>query len=126
MKNGIDEPTPYIMSLVDKFSLCLLFLASSILFFHMARKSSKSSIPKIYSVPTAIILIVIAILISSYATYEFYYIINKLKHNCSHNRKLNCVYNADILNRSFQFYLSICFAFIIINIFIAYLLYKYP
>ena len=126
MDNKITDPTPYIMTLVDKFSLCLLFLASSILFFHMARKSSKSTIPKIYSIPTSIILIVMAISISSYATYEFYYIINKLKHNCSSLQKNNCLYSANILNRTFQFYLSICFAFIIINIFIAFLLYRYP
>lgn len=127
MNETIIDPTPYIMSLVAKFSLCLLFLASSILFFHMARKSSKSTIPKNYSIPTSILLIIMAISISSYATYEFYYIINKLKHNCSNNRESKkCLYNASILNRTFQFYLVICFVFIVINIFIAYLLYRYP
>ena len=101
----IIDPTPYIVSLIEKFSLCLLFLASSILFYHMARKSTKSSIPIKYSLPTSICLIAIAISISIYATYEFYYIINKLKHHCINNPTNNCLYNIDILNRNINIFI---------------------
>ena len=38
INNDLNDPTAALTSLSTKLGLCLLFLASSILFYHMARR----------------------------------------------------------------------------------------
>ena len=123
MDINLASPTSTLTSLITKLSFCMLFLASSILFYHMARRGS--TIPANLAFPVAVFLILMGIVQSIYATYEYSYTIGKMTKYCS-NIKNNCLYDLDMLKTTNLFYLFLCFCFIIVNLYIAYLLKQYP
>jgi len=123
INNSLADPTSILSSLVTKLSFCLLFLASSILFYHMARRGS--TIPPNLAFPVAVFLILMGIVQSIFATYEFSYVTRKMIKYCS-NTKINCLYDIKMLEVTNIFYLILCFCFIFINLYIAYLLKQYP
>lgn len=123
MNINLTNPTSTLSSLILKLSLCMLFLASSILFYQMARRGS--TIPPKLAFPVAVFLILMGIVQSIYATYEYSYTIGKMTKYCS-NKKNNCLYDIDMLKTTNLFYLFLCFLFIMVNLYIAYLLKQYP
>lgn len=123
IKTELNDPTLSLTSLSTKLGLCLLFLASSILFYHMARRGS--TIPPKYAFPVAIFLILLGCAQSIYATYEYIYTIEKMDHYCKNNNN-KCLYDDIMLNQTKIFYVMLCLLFILVNFYIAYLLKKYP
>ena len=123
MNINLSDPTPTLSYLVSKLSFCLVFLASSILFYHMARRGS--TIPPYLAYPVALFLMMMGIVQSIYATYEFSYVTRKMIKYCSLNND-DCLYKIKMLEATNIFYLILCFCFIFINLYIAHLLKKYP
>ena len=119
----LNDPTMSLTSLSTKLALCLLFLASSILFYHMARRGS--TIPPKYAFPVAIFLLLLGCAQSIYATYEYIYTAEKMDDYCK-KKKNKCLYDDVMLNHTEIFYLVLCILFILVNFYIAYLLKRYP
>lgn len=123
LQSDLNDPTEALTSLSTKLGLCLLFLASSILFYHMARRGS--TIPPKYAFPVAFFLLMLGCAQSLYATYEYIYTIEKMDKYCK-NKNNNCLYDDIMLNQTKIFYLILCILFILVNFYIAYLLKRYP
>ena len=123
INNDLNDPTAALTSLSTKLGLCLLFLASSILFYHMARRGS--TIPAKYAFPVALFLLLLGCAQSLYATYEYIYTIQKMDKFCK-NKNNTCLYDDVMLNHTKIFYLILCILFILVNFYIAYLIKKYP
>ena len=123
INNDLNDPTGALTSLSTKLGLCLLFLASSILFYHMARRGS--TIPPKYAFPVALFLLLLGCAQSLYATYEYIYTIQKMDKFCKKKKNM-CLYDDEMLNQTKIFYLLLCILFILVNFYIAYLLKKYP
>lgn len=123
INNDLNDPTEALTSLSTKLGLCLLFLASSILFYHMAKRGS--TIPAKYAFPVAFFLLLLGCAQSLYATYEYIYTIQKMDKFCK-KKNNTCLYDDKMLNQTKIFYLILCILFILVNFYIAYLLKKYP
>lgn len=118
MSENFTNPTDTINSLIFKFTLCLMSVASAFLFYNMSNKKN-TAIPRITVITMAIVFLVLSIAVSITATYEFYTTILKYK-NCN-----NCLYSKKSLEFISNFYCTFCLVFVITNIYICYLLIKY-
>jgi hypothetical protein len=105
---GLNNPTPIILALINKFSLCMLLVANSAL-FHTLALNKKSNIPKLFSIYISIIFIVIAVIICVFATYEFVSSINKYVVYCEKNN--GCLYTSDMMFTAKILYLFVAVAF---------------
>jgi len=119
----LSDPTAALTSLATKLSFCMLFLASSILFYHMARNGS--TIPPKYAYPVSVALILLGSAASIFATYEYSYTIGKMDEYCI-QKKNKCLYDDTMLNNAKLFYYTLCILFIAVNLYITYLLKKFP
>jgi hypothetical protein len=115
LTNVYSDPTETILALVSKLSLCMLLFASSIIFFHSEFK--KSPLPKIYRRFLAVSLILAACIISTFATYEFITIINKIAVFCSKNN--SCLYDVNMLTITKYVYYVVAIIFITVCLFAA-------
>jgi hypothetical protein len=108
-------------SYVNKKSLCMLLLASSILFYNMA-KSNKVIIPSEYALIISILLILYSASIGIYSGYEFTYKINDIITECQDNKcsdNINHIKNV----RNFYTYMGIMYSLLLL--FIAYTLIRF-
>ena len=119
----LSDPTAALTSLATKLSFCMLFLASSILFYQMARKGS--TIPPKYAYSVSVALILLGSAASIFATYEYSYTIGKMDEYCIQKNNI-CLYDNNMLNNAKWFYYVLCISFIAVNLYITYLLKKFP
>ena len=121
MKMSTDPiATDTINSWVSKMSLCMLLLASSILFY---RYDTGISIPLIYRKTCSVVLIFLTCFISSLATFEFYKIINGILDN--YNNTAPLLYSKSMLKITRNCYIFAAVIFICTCFFIAYLMLTY-
>jgi hypothetical protein len=74
-----ENETDVVNSYIGKKSLCMLLLASSILFYTMAKtKNQRKIIPRLYTLIISLLLIIYAIFLGSFALAEFNFHINNL------------------------------------------------
>jgi hypothetical protein len=91
---GLNNPTPIILALINKFILSMLLVANSAL-FHTLALNKKSRIPTIFSISISIIFIFLSVLLCSFATYEFIESIQKYINYCQKNS--GCLYPSNML-----------------------------
>jgi hypothetical protein len=120
----LSDPSNAVLNLVTIFSLSLLFLASSILFFHMARSYGKSQIPKKVAIFITLFLIFMDCILCIHATFEYRYTLNEMEKYCESN-KSNCIFNHYMLKQHIIFYSIFSLLFIFINVYISFVLYQY-
>jgi hypothetical protein len=118
---GLNNPTPIILALVNKFVLCMLLVANSAL-FHTLALNKKSRIPPLFSVLISITFIGIAVIVCTYGTYEFSASINQYVAYCEINS--GCLYTPSMLITSKNIYLFIAVSFSIACLSICILLLK--
>jgi len=116
------NPSEVIKGLTDKFSLSLLILASAILFFQMSNNKA-ALLPVNVSIAMYVFLMALSCSICIFATYEFNSIISKYVHICDEPN--SCFYTSAMLNQVKLFYTVFSFLFVVANISIAFLLFKY-
>jgi len=91
---GLNNPTPIILALVNKFVLCMLLVANSVL-FHTLALNKKSRIPQLFSIILSITFISLSVIISTYGTYEYLATINQYVNYCEKNS--GCLYSTTML-----------------------------
>jgi hypothetical protein len=118
-----ENETDIVNSYIGKKSLCMLLLASSILFYTMAKsKTQRTNIPRLYTLIISILLIFYAIILGSFALAEFIFHINDL---IDKSYKLNLSSAlSNILNVKY-FYLILGSLFTFIFLFIAFVLIRF-
>ena len=112
--------TNIVNSYIGKKSLCMLLLASSLLFYNMATKSG-SNIPKFYTLTIAISLILYSVIIGMLALYEFNSEMNKVILKAQKLNDINLAYSKFIKN---TYQILGCFYFILL-IYISYILIRF-
>jgi hypothetical protein len=112
--------TDTINAWVSKMSLCMLLLASSLLFY---RYDSGISIPLNYRKTCSVVLIFLTCFISSLATFEFYTIINDIIDNF--NNTVPLLYSKSMLKITRSCYILAAVVFICTCFFISYLMITY-
>jgi hypothetical protein len=118
-----ENETDVVNSYIGKKSLCMLLLASSILFYTMAKsKNQRKIIPRLYTLIISLLLIFYAIILGSFALAEFYFHINDLINIAN---KLNLSNVLDHLLNVKYFYLIIGSLFTFIFVFIAFVLLRF-
>jgi hypothetical protein len=121
IQNYNENMNELVNSYINKKSLCMLLLASSILFYDMA-KSHKDNIPNIYALIISILLILYSVLLGIYGGYEFSHQINVIISKCSHEK---C--SGDIIHltnvRNFYTCMGVIYSFILL--FITYILIRF-
>jgi len=119
--NYDDSLTNIVNSYIGKESLCMLLLASSILFYDMAKKHN-NNIPRIYTLTISILLIVYSAILGIHSGYEFLIQINDTISKCiKHKCDVNLEYYTNIKN----FYISMGLIYAFILILITYVLIRY-
>ena len=118
--NSSDSLISIVNSYIGKKSLCMLLLASSILFYTMA-KTNKHIIPKFYTLTISILLILYAVVLGSFSLYEFIFHINDISKSQYYTISMN---NANLINVKY-FYIFIGSFFIFLFTFIAYVIIKF-
>jgi len=118
--NSSDSLTNVVDSYIGKKSLCMLLLASSILFYTMA-KTNKRIIPKFYTLTISILLILYAVFLGSFSLYEFIFHINDISKSQYYTNSMN---NRNLINVKY-FYIFIGSFFIFLFTFIAYVIIKF-
>jgi hypothetical protein len=106
---------------IAKKSLCMLLLASSILFLDMANKR-RDKIPRPYALFISIILIVYAAILAIHCLMEFYFEINQIILLCSSE---DCYLDITHIKHIKNFYLSMGILYSFILIFICYVLIRF-
>ena len=114
----LNDPTNVDFAWSGNLSLCLLLLASSILFFHLAH-NKYTRIPHSTSLFVSVFLIVMALLYSIVSITQYIYILNKMDKYCE---KKPCLLNDNILNAHKYAYIGFSTLFIFITTFITYIL----
>lgn len=113
--------TNIVNSYISKKSLCMLLLASSILFYTMA-KNHQNKIPTFYTLTISILLILYAVALGLFGLYEFVFHVEEII-KVSANSK----FSGDLVH--FQnihyFYLSAGTLFLFLLIYIAYVLIRF-
>jgi len=124
MKNILNEnETDIVNSYIAKKSLCMLLLASSILFYTMAKsKNQRKIIPRLYTLIISLLLIFYAIILGSFALAEFNFHINDL---LVKSYKSNLPDTFSHISRVKYFYLILGSLFTFIFIFIAFVLVRF-
>jgi len=124
MKNILNEnETDIVNSYIGKKSLCMLLLASSILFYTMAKtKNQRKIIPRLYTLIISLLLIIYAIFLGSFALAEFNFHINNL---INKSFKLNLPDVSSHILKVKYFYLILGSLFTFIFLFIAYVLVRF-
>lgn len=119
--NYNDSLTNVVNAYVGKESLCMLLLASSILFYDMAKKHS-DQIPRPYALVISILLILYSAILGVHSGIEFSVAVNDVILKCIKN---NC--DADIIHfenvKNFYIYMGVIYALILI--FISYVLIRF-
>ena len=115
--NSTDSLTNVVDSYIGKKSLCMLLLASSILFYTMA-KTNKYIIPKLYTLTISILLIIYAVFLGGFSLYEFIFNINDM----IELKNINNI--AGLINIKY-FYIGLGTFFIFLMTFIAYVMIKF-
>ena len=105
---GLNNPTPIILALVNKFVLCMLLVANSAL-FHTLALNKKSNIPPLFSVSISIVFITISVIVCVYGTYEFSATIKQYISYCQQNS--GCLYTPKMLIVSKNIYMFIAITF---------------
>jgi len=101
-------------SYISKKSLCMLLLASSILFYNMA-KNNKDNIPSIYALIISILLILYSLVLGIYGGYDFLHQINNNIAKCLHG-KCSSDINHLINVRNFYTYMGVIYSLILLLI----------
>ena len=112
-----EQVTKIVDSYIGKKSLCMLLLASSILFYTMA-KTNKYIIPKLYTLTISILLIIYAVFLGGFSLYEFIFNINDM----IELKNINNI--AGLINIKY-FYIGLGTFFIFLMTFIAYVMIKF-
>jgi hypothetical protein len=119
--NYDDSLTNIVNSYIGKESLCMLLLASSILFYDMAKKHN-NNIPRIYTLTISILLIVYSAILGIHSGYEFLIQINDTISKCV---KQKCDVNLEYYNNIKNFYISMGIIYAFILVLITYVLIRY-
>jgi hypothetical protein len=106
---------------IAKESLCMLLLASSILFYDMAKKRS-DNVPRPYALAISILLILYSAILGMHSNMEFYYEINHIISLCSHD---DCYLNINHIKHIKNFYISMGILYALILVFICYVLIRF-
>jgi len=106
---------------ISKESLGMLLLASSILFYNMAKERDEK-IPVPYALAIAVILILYSVVIGIHSGMEFSYSINNIIQKCKYEK---CNINIKHYEKVRNFYVIMAVVYAFILIFITYVLIKY-
>jgi hypothetical protein len=118
-----ENETEIVNSYIEKKNLCMLLLASSILFYTMAKsKNQRKIIPRFYTLIISLLLIFYAIILGSFALAEFNFHIND---TINKSFKLNLPNISSHLLTVKYFYLVLGSLFTFIFSFIAFVLIRF-
>lgn len=106
---------------IAKESLCMLLLASSILFYNMAKERDEK-IPVPYALSIAVLLILYSVVIGIHSGIEFSFSINDIIQKCKYEK---CNININHFEKIRKFYVYMAFVYAFILVFITYVLIKY-
>jgi hypothetical protein len=106
---------------ISKESLCMLLLASSILFYNMAEQRDKK-IPVPYALSISVLLILYSVVIGIHSGREFSYSINNIIQKCKHEK---CNINIKHFEKVRNFYVNMAIVYAFILIFITYVLIRF-
>jgi hypothetical protein len=116
--NYYEKLTNIVNSYIVKESLCMLLLASSILFYNMAKKHN-DKIPKPYALSIAILLILYSAILGLHSGFEFSFSMNNFISNC---KKTKCKVDIEHFENIQKFYTYMGVIHASILIFISYVL----
>jgi hypothetical protein len=116
--NYHEKSTSIVNSYIGKESLCMLLLASSILFYNMAKKHN-DKIPKPYALSIAILLILYSAILGVHSGFEFSISMNNFISNC---KKTKCKIDVEHFEKIKNFYTYMGVIHASILIFISYVL----
>jgi hypothetical protein len=119
--NYNESLTNIVNAYVGKESLCMLLLASSILFYDMAKKHY-DQIPRSYALAIAILLILYSAILGVHSGFEFSVSINDVISKC---KKYKCDANLIHFERVKNFYIYMGVIYALILIFISYVLIRF-
>lgn len=123
MSLNYDESlTDIVNAYIGKESLCMLLLASSILFYDMAKKRGAHQIPRPYALLIAILLILYSAILGVHSGIEFYIAMNDVISKCIKN---NCDANIIHFEKIKNFYVYMGVVYALILIFITYVLIRF-
>ena len=119
--NYNESLTNIVNAYIGKESLSMLLLASSILFYDLAKKHS-DNIPKSYALSIAILLILYSAILGIHSNFEFTVAINDIITKCKKN---NCDVDLNHFERVKNFYIYMGIIYSLILIFISYVLIRF-
>lgn len=120
-ENYSQNITNTVNSYIGKKSLCMLLLASSLLFYTMA-KNHQNKIPSFYTLTISILLILYAVSLGFFGLYEFAFHVQEIIKNSANSK-----FSKDLVHfqNIYYFYIASGIVYLFLLIYIAYVLIRF-